>query len=66
MLKDFLNLRPVFHWTEKRVRGHIGLCVRKQLAGDEEPGAGKEDIVLGLRLSLSSSWTVDWLRHGFL
>lgn len=27
VLKDFLALRPVFHWTEPRVRGHIGVCV---------------------------------------
>jgi hypothetical protein len=27
VLKDFLALRPVFHWTEQRVRGHIALCV---------------------------------------
>lgn len=27
VLKDFLNLRPVRHWTEKRVRGHIAICV---------------------------------------
>lgn len=27
VLKDFLALRPVFHWTEQRVRGHIGVCV---------------------------------------
>jgi len=27
VLKDFLALRPVFHWTEQRVRGHIGICV---------------------------------------
>ena len=27
VLKDFLALRPVYHWTEKRVRGHIALCV---------------------------------------
>ncbi len=27
VLKDFLGLRPVFHWTEQRVRGHIGVCV---------------------------------------
>ncbi|MPZ54631.1 MAG: IS1634 family transposase, partial [Acidimicrobiia bacterium] len=26
-LKDFLHLRPVYHWTENRVRGHIGICV---------------------------------------
>jgi transposase len=26
-LKDFLGLRPVFHWTESRVHGHIGVCV---------------------------------------
>ncbi len=27
VLKDFLALRPVFHWTEQRVRGHIAVCV---------------------------------------
>jgi len=27
VLKDFLRLRPVYHWTEKRVRGHIALSV---------------------------------------
>ena len=27
VLKDFLHLRPVYHWTETRVRGHIGICV---------------------------------------
>ena len=26
-LKDFIGLRPVFHWTETRVAGHIGVCV---------------------------------------
>ena len=26
-LKDFLALRPVFHYTEKRVRGHVAICV---------------------------------------
>jgi Transposase DDE domain len=27
VLKDFLGLRPVFHWTEQRVTGHIAICV---------------------------------------
>lgn len=27
IMKDFLSVRPVFHWTEHRVRGHIALCV---------------------------------------
>lgn len=27
VMKDFLGLRPVFHWTEQRVRGHIAVCV---------------------------------------
>jgi transposase len=27
ILKDFCSLRPMFHWTEQRVRGHIALCV---------------------------------------
>lgn len=27
VLKDFLHLRPVRHWTEPRVRGHVAVCV---------------------------------------
>jgi hypothetical protein len=27
LLKDFLHLRPVRHWTERRVRGHVAVCV---------------------------------------
>ena len=27
VLKDFLHLRPIRHWTETRVRGHIAVCV---------------------------------------
>ena len=27
VLKDFLGLRPVYHFTENRVRGHIAICV---------------------------------------
>jgi transposase len=27
VLKSSLGLRPVFHWTESRVRGHIAVCV---------------------------------------
>lgn len=27
VLKDFLGPRPIFHWTEPRVRGHIAVCV---------------------------------------
>lgn len=27
VLKDFLHLRPVWHWTERRVRGHVAICV---------------------------------------
>lgn len=27
VMKDFLGLRPVYHRTEERVRGHVALCV---------------------------------------
>jgi transposase len=27
VLKDFLHLRPVRHWTEQRVKGHVAVCV---------------------------------------
>ena len=39
MLKDFLALRPIFHFTESRVRGHIALCV---LASMIEAVMGKD------------------------
>ena len=26
MLKHTLRVRPVFHWTERRVRAHVALC----------------------------------------
>ena len=25
-LKSGLDLRPVYHWTEKRIRGHVMVC----------------------------------------
>ena len=31
-LKDFLHLRPIRHWTEQRVRGHIAICVYAAIA----------------------------------
>jgi hypothetical protein len=31
VLKDFLHLRPVRHWTERRVRGHVAICVYASL-----------------------------------
>ena len=27
VMKDFLELRPVYHWTEERMRGHVAVCV---------------------------------------
>ncbi|MFP5376866.1 MAG: IS1634 family transposase, partial [Acidimicrobiia bacterium] len=27
VLKDLIELRPVFHWTEERVRAHVAVCV---------------------------------------
>ena len=31
-LTDFLRLRPIRHWTEQRVRGHIAVCVYAAVA----------------------------------
>jgi len=39
VLKDFLALRPIYHFTEDRVRGHVALCV---LAGVVEALIGKD------------------------
>jgi transposase len=38
VLKDFLGLRPVFHWTEDRVKGHIAICARgRARSRDRQP-----------------------------
>jgi len=51
VLKDFLALRPVFHFTESRVRGHIGLCVLasviEAVMGKDLAQAGVMDPELG-------------------
>jgi transposase len=26
-LKDFLKIRPIFHWTDRRVKAHVMICV---------------------------------------
>jgi Transposase DDE domain len=39
VLKDFLALRPVYHFTESRVKGHVALCV---LAALVEAVMGKD------------------------
>ena len=46
VLKDFLALRPVFHFTESRVRGHIALCV---LAAVIEAVMGKDLARAGVK-----------------
>ncbi|NVN92609.1 MAG: IS1634 family transposase [Desulfuromonadales bacterium] len=47
-LKSTLELRPVYHWTEERIRAHVFMCVlalqverwmRKKLAGMSVPSA---------------------------
>ena len=46
VLKSVLEIRPVFHWTDKRIQGHIALCftaysllndMTKMLACPENP-----------------------------
>ncbi|MCY4372107.1 MAG: hypothetical protein OXF41_22375 [bacterium] len=32
VLRDHLRLRPVRHWTEQRVRGHVAVCVYAAVA----------------------------------
>ena len=32
-LKTFIELRPIYHWTEKRVKAHVFLCVLSFLVG---------------------------------
>jgi transposase len=47
VLKSSLGLRPVFHWTETRVRGHVAVCVLaavvEQLIGNRLADADLRD-----------------------
>jgi hypothetical protein len=47
VLKDFLHLRPVRHWSERRVRGHVAICIYasviEALMGRALAHAGIED-----------------------
>jgi transposase len=45
VLKDFLSLRPIYHFTERRVRGHVALCV---LAAVVEALMGKDLAAAGV------------------
>ncbi len=45
VMKDFIGLRPVYHWTEGRVRGHIAVCV---LAATIEAVIGKDLATAGV------------------
>jgi transposase len=45
VLKDFIGLRPVYHRTEGRVRGHIAVCV---LAATIEAVIGKDLATAGV------------------
>ena len=45
VLKDFIGLRPVYHWKERRVRGHIAVCM---LAATIEAVMGKDLATAGV------------------
>ncbi len=60
-LKDFLHLRPVRHWTENRVKGHIAVCVyaavvetmiNKTLAAADVPDPHIDSQLLSARRAL--------------
>ncbi len=43
-MKSSLDLRPVYHWTERRIKGHIMLCFFKLLrikSNTEEVNRGR-------------------------
>ena len=45
VMKDMIGLRPIYHWSERRVRGHIALCV---LAATIEAVMAKDLAVAGV------------------
>lgn len=47
-MKDFLKLRPIYHWTDRRVRAHIFACVLAYLL---EKALGEQLRRAGLSLS---------------
>jgi len=54
-MKDFLKLRPIYHWTDRRVRAHIFVCVLAYLL--------ERSLTHQLRaagLALSARVALDW------
>ena len=57
-MKDFLKLRPIYHWTDRRVRAHIFVCVLAYLL--------ERSLTHQLRaggLELSARTALDWASH---
>ena len=54
-MKDFLKLRPIYHWTDRRVRAHIFVCV---LACLLERSLTHQLRAAGLELSARTA--LDW------
>jgi len=46
-LKDLIDIRPVYHWVEKRVESHIFLCLLSQVVLDKVRRKLKEEGWLG-------------------
>jgi Transposase DDE domain len=69
VLKDFLRLRPIRHWTENRVRGHVAACIYasviEALINQRLAAAHIEDPdIAGQQLSASRALReLDRIRH---
>jgi len=54
-MKDFLKLRPIYHWTDRRVRAHVFVCVLAYLL---ERSLTHQLRTAGLELSARTA--LDW------
>lgn len=57
-MKDFLRLRPIYHWTDRRVRAHIFVCVLAYLL---ERSFSHQLRAAGLEMSPREG--LDWLSR---
>ena len=57
-MKDFLRLRPIYHWTDRRVRAHILVCVLAYLLERSFSHQLRE-----AKLEMSPREGLDWLSR---
>jgi len=71
-LKSSLKLRPFYHWTEKRIRAHVFICIlalqmeRTMKSRLSESNTSVETAIEKLRQVKAGELTVNWVKTPIL